>query len=341
MSTRTSTPREPLLALPMNAIRARKRPGAIALLYLWELGFALLVATPVHAWARREWGSHPDGDALLWQPGGHALLAWIGDANAALPMVIRTAIVMLAVGAAFSQLPLGALFAALGFARDDEGRAPRSASALRAGINAFFPLVVVLAFLALTDLVVLGIGGAVASAANTGFERSLGDARSFQLHVVLLALFVLLSAFIGVFFDLVRAAIGREAGLASIRGSVHPAWNVMLRGLRVAITASKSRGLLRAFAAWLARWSAGVVLLGVGWMASSFLGGMGGAAVVALFAIHQLVVLGRVALRASWLAHAMRLVIPAQDDLLERAAAAASALEEEKPVESASADVSA
>lgn len=337
-----STPREPLVALPSTAIRARKRPGAIALLYLWELGFALLVATPVHAWARREWGSHPEGDALLWKEGGHYLLAWLGQTDAALPMVMRTAVVMFAAFAAFSQLPLGAMFAALGFARDSEGRAPRSATALRAGMNAFFPLVVVLAFLALTDLVVLGIGAAIASAADSGFERTLGDAHSFYLHVVLLGLFVLLSAFIGVFFDLVRAAIGREAGLASIRGSVHPAWNVMLRGIRVAMTASRSRGLLRAFGAWLARWSAGVVLLGIGWMASSALGGKGGGAVFALFAIHQLVVFGRVALRASWLAHAVRIVIPAQDDLLERAAAAAaSALEEDKPADSTSADASA
>jgi len=332
-----STPREPLVALPTAAIRARKRPGAIALLYLWELGFALLVATPVHAWARREWGSHPEGDALLWKEGGHYLLAWLGQTDAALPMVTRTAIVMFAAFAAFSQLPLGAMFAALGFARDGEGRAPRSATALRAGMNAFFPLVVVLAFLALTDLVVLGIGAAIASALDSGFERSLGDARSFQLHAVVFGLFVVLSAFIGVFFDLVRAAMGREAGLASIRGSVHPAWNVMLRGIRVAMTTSRSRGLLRAFGAWLARWAAGVALLGVGWLASSVLGGKGGGAVIALFAIHQLVVIGRVALRASWLANAMRLVAPVQDDLLERAAAAASALEDDKPAEPASA----
>lgn len=315
---------EPLLALPAEAIRARRRPVAVALLFAWELAFALLIATPVHAWARRVWGAHPDGDAVLWRDGGHALLTWLGQAEATLPVASRTAILLLVAGAMLSQLPLGALLTSLGFARDDDGRAPRAATAMRAGIHAFFPLLVLLALVALTDAVVLGCGGALAPVVDRGFERSLGDARSFQLSVVVFGLFLLVTAVIGVFVDLARAAIGREAGLASIRGTVHPAWNVMLRGLRVAMTTMKRRGVARTFGAWAGRAALGAVLLGVGWLASSALGGRTGGAIVALFFVHQLVVLGRVALRASWLAHATRLVVPAQDELLELAAVRAS-----------------
>lgn len=308
---------EPLRNLPASDIRARKRPGAIVLLYLWELGFSLVIASPVHAWARRAWGSHPDGDAVLWKEGGRELLTWLGQVDAALPVVSRAAMVLLLFGAIFSQLPLAALLASLGFARDHEGAPPRSTTALRAGMNAFFPLVVVLAFLALTHVVVLGIGSALAGVIDHGFERSLGDAQSFQLRIAVLALFLLISAFAGVFIDLARAAIGREAGLASMRGSVHPAWNVMLRGIRVAIATSRNRGIYIALRGWAVRAIAGVVLLAIGWYSASILGGKGGGALIALWVIHQLVVFGRVALRASWLAQAMRMIVPAQDALLE------------------------
>lgn len=322
---------EPIHNLAAGEIRARKRPGAIVLLYLWELAFALLIATPIHAWARRAWGSHPDGDAVLWKDGGRALLTWLGQVDAALPVVSRTAIVLLVVGAVFSQLPLGALLASLAFERGPTppnfprtlgGQSPRAGTAMRAGMNAFFPLVVVLAFLAVTNAIVLGLGTALASAMDHGFERKLGDAQSFQLHVAVVAFFFLISAFAGVFVDLARAAIGREAGLASMRGSVHPAWNMMLRGIRVAITTSRNRGIYRALRAWAVRAGSGVVLLAIGWIAASSLGGKGGGALIALWVIHQGVVLGRVALRASWLAHATRMIVPAQDELLEIASTA-------------------
>ena len=46
----------------------------------------------------------------------------------------------------------------------------------------------------------------------------------------------------------------------------------------------------------------------IGAVVASKIGGRGGGALLALTAIHQLVVLTRVALRASWLAKALRLV---------------------------------
>jgi hypothetical protein len=98
-------------------IHARKRPGAIAFVFLAEAASALLVATPVHAWAGRVWGNHPDGDAVLFIPGARDLMVWLGQNDAALAVTVRTAIVLLVVSAVLMQLPLGALVASLAFGR--------------------------------------------------------------------------------------------------------------------------------------------------------------------------------------------------------------------------------
>ena len=86
-------------------------------MFVAELAWAFVVATPVHAWARRAWGAHPDGDAVLFAPGGRDLLVWLGQDDAGLSVTARTTIVLLAVGAVLLQLPFGALVASLAFGR--------------------------------------------------------------------------------------------------------------------------------------------------------------------------------------------------------------------------------
>ena len=70
-------------------IRARERPRAIILVYLWELAWALLIAAPIHAWAKRSWGAHPDGDAVLFRAGARDLAAWISSGDDAGSVVVR------------------------------------------------------------------------------------------------------------------------------------------------------------------------------------------------------------------------------------------------------------
>jgi len=94
-------------------IRARQRPVAFVLLYLWELAWSLLIAAPIHAWARRSWGAHPDGDGVLFRPGARELATWIGGADEAAAVVVRMTILLLVVGAIIGQVPLGALVASL------------------------------------------------------------------------------------------------------------------------------------------------------------------------------------------------------------------------------------
>ncbi len=310
-----STPMTPLLP---DAIRARRRPFAILSVYLAELAWALLVATPVHAWARRVWGAHPDGDAVLWMPDGRDLLVWFGQEDAALGIVSRVVMVLIVVSAIAMQVPLGALIASLAFERGGEAgavdarRSPRWQAALRVGIGAFMPLAGVLVLGSIAAVIVLGLGGLAAGAIDHGLAERLGDARSFQLRIVTLALFGLVAAGIGVIIDLARAAIARDVGLAVVKGTSASGWRTLVRGLRVAFTIARRRiGAATLAWGWRALLSLGLIALGAA--ASQALGGKGGGTLVLLWLTHQAIILSRVALRASWLARALAFVAPVQD----------------------------
>ena len=307
------------------SILARKRPIAIASMFAAELAWAFVVATPVHEWVRRAWGSHPDGDAVLFAPGGHDLLMWLGQEDAGLGVTTRTTLVLLVVGAVLLQLPFGALVASLAFGREAEPRAAetgdaagptralRVVTALQVGIGAWLPLAALLALSSLVTVVVLSLGGIVASVVEHSLTGSLGDAPSFTVRLVLIALFAAVAAVLGVVVDLARAAVVREVGIASAHGESSPAWSTMFRGLRTAIGAAR-RGLGRATLGWAARAVVGLALVALGYVAATFLGGRGGAALTGLFVVHQSVVLGRVALRASWMARALARIAPVQDE---------------------------
>lgn len=320
--------------LDPSAMRARKRPVAIATMFVAELAWAFVVATPVHEWARRAWGAHPDGDAVLFAPGGRDLLMWLGQEDAGLSVTARTTLVLLVVGAVLLQLPFGALVASLAFGRevaaapseppgDDAEEAPapapvvrslRLATALKVGVGAWLPLAALLAFSALLSVIVLSLGAIVSSLVEHSLTASLGDARAFTVRLVVFALFAALAAVLGVVVDLARAAVVREVGVSAAVGAASsPGWSTMLRGLRTGMTTAR-RSLGRATLGWTGRAVVGVALVAIGYVTATALGGRGGAALTGLFLVHQGVVLGRVALRASWMARALALVAPVQDE---------------------------
>jgi hypothetical protein len=301
-------------------MKARKRPLAVLFVYGAELVWGLVVATPVHTWARQVWGAHPEGDGVLFRAGGRELLVWLGQGDAGLEVTAQTTMALLFLGALAMQLPLGALIASLAFSREagDARRSLRPLAALRVGVSAFMPLAGALALGAVVFILLAVVGTIAASAIDHGLAERLGDARSFQLRLVTLGLFMALAAVFGVVLDLARAAMGREAGLATSQGAAPPGWTVLLRGLRTALRASR-RMLVRATLAWAWRAALGVVLVAAGYAAAQALGGRGGLALFALFVIHQLVVLGRVGLRASWLARALAVVAPVQDAAMQPA----------------------
>ena len=311
--------------LAPSAIHARKRPVAVASMFVAELAWALVVATPVHEWVRRAWGAHPDGDAVLFARGGRDLLVWLGQEDAAMSVTARTTLALLVVGTLLLQVPFGALVASLAFDREiaappaGEATAPSRATralpmatAWKIGIASWLPLATLLAFSVLVSVIVLSLGGILAALVESGLTASLGDARSFTLRVVFFALFEAIAAVVGVVVDLARAAVVREIGIAHTAGTSAAGWRTMLRALGTALaTARMSLG--RASLDWTGRCVIGIALIAIGFVAANALGGRGGAALGGLFVIHQAVVLGRVALRASWMARALALVAPVQD----------------------------
>jgi hypothetical protein len=284
-------------------IRARRRPGAVLLFFAWQLAWALVVATPVHAWAGRAFGSHPDGDAALFEPGGRALLFWLSSGDSALPVTTRTTLLLLVLGAILGQLPLGFLTASLALGRGDPGRAPRGA-AFGMGATLFLPFTGLVVAVGLAQLLVLGLFTFGGSALDSATAARLGDGPAFVLRLGAYAIGGAIAALLSVAADLARAAITLDLALRDARKA---AWSSMVHGLRAAFTLpAREKG--RALGAWAWRWAAGIVLVLLGALAASALGGEGGSALAALWLVHQGVVLGRTALRASWLARALRLV---------------------------------
>ncbi len=311
--------------LDPSEIHARTRPVAVASMFVGELAWALVVATPVHEWVRRAWGAHPDGDAVLFSRGGRDLLVWLGQEDAGMSVTARTTLALLVVGVLLLQVPFGALVASLAFGRElaappaGEATAPTRATralpmatAWKIGVASWLPLATLLAFSVLVSVIVLSLGGILAALVESGLTASLGDARSFTVRVVLFALFAAVAAVLGVVVDLARAAVVREIGIAHAAGTSEAGWRTMLRALRTAMATART-SLGRATLGWTGRFAVGIALIAIGFVAANGLGGRGGVALGGLFVIHQAVVLGRVALRASWMARALALVAPVQD----------------------------
>jgi hypothetical protein len=297
-------------ALVPDSIRARRRPLAILFVFAWELAWALVVATPAHAWARRVFGAHPDGDAALFVPGAADRLAWVGPMDAAEATVFRVTALLVLVGVILSQVPLGVLLASLALGRDETGRAPTLADARRASAATFLPLLTTLAVASALQIALLGLGGIAGSALAGALTSSLGEIGAARLGFAAFVPFALLVLALGVAADLVRAAVVRDSALGLGAGPgdgehAATAWGSFLLGLGDAWRVGP-RGFGRAFVAWAGRGLAGVGVVLLGALASERLGGRGGFALVALFAIHQVAVLLRTALRASWLARALR-----------------------------------
>lgn len=280
-------------------IRARERPRAIVLVYLWELAWALLVAAPFHAWAKRSWGAHPDGDAVLFRAGARDLAAWIGAADEAGSVVIRVTLLLLFVGVIVGQVPLGALVAAL-------IRRLRATQALSIGVRAWLPLCGVLLLATFVELLIVGGGMVGASAVDHALRDRMGDARAFGVRLVVFAFFVLLAAIVGVVADLARVAVARDVAEQDPDAEPRSGLAVLRSSLGIALGTMRRR-FGAAFLGWTWRTILGLVLLGLAWVIGSVVGGRGGIVLLLLFLLHQGIVFVRTALRASWLAHALRL----------------------------------
>lgn len=284
-------------------IRARRRPRALFFVWAFELLCAYVIATPIHAWAKAALGARPDGDAAIFRPGGHVLLSWLGEEGPALGIVLRTTFLLLFVFGVLGQIVTGMLVTSLATGVGERGRAPGTGFALRAGAASFFPLLGVGFLTGALQVFILGMGLLTSSAVDNALTPSAGDARAFTARLVVLALFVVVVLVLGVVGDLARAVVVRNVAAASATlGSTR----LRLREAAVRVAGAR-RALGRATLAWGWRAVISLALIWVGARAGDLVAGRDGGALWLLFAVHQLIILARAGLRASWLANALRL----------------------------------
>jgi hypothetical protein len=282
-------PADELVLLVPQAMRARRHPRAIAAIWAWQTVLALLASGPTAGLARAALG----GDEALWTPGAHALLDWLWHDIHGLRALLNGAEIVLVLAAVAGLVPMAALMAALAYARRDR-HAASFAQSVAAGSRAFPAMALLLLLVGLLQGLVVLAGAVIAGAVEGWAHASLGEARAQQLESVVFLLFLAAASQIGVMHDLARAAVVRFR----VTG---------IRALGVgAQTLGRSPVVLWWSWAWRALASVAPVLAAAA--VAGKIGGHGGVDLVFLLALHQSVIVVRVALRASWLARALRAV---------------------------------
>ena len=282
-----------LVLLANSSMRARRRPLAISLMWAWDVAFGILIAWPFSSVARAAYGHDPQGDARLWTPGGLELMDLLVHTDHARPALLTHAGLLLAVAAVLGILPMAAMVASIAYTTPDL-RSPPLRKVLGRAADAFRPLLGLAVLLTLIEGGIAIGGLLLAGGISSSLASRLGDARAQQIGWMAAAVFLGLACVAGVVHDLARVAV--------IRFRVGG-----MRALRLAFNSVRRRPIATVWS-WTWRSSAACVPIVIGAVVASKLGGRGGGALLALAAIHQLVVLTRTALRASWLAKALRLV---------------------------------
>jgi hypothetical protein len=282
-----------LVLLTTPAMRARRHPRAVVAMWAWQTVLALLVAWPVAGLASVAWAGDVHGDGVLWAPGGHPLLDWLWHDAHGLRAWLRGAGLTFALGALAGLVPMGALMTCLAYATRDR-RAAGFVRSISAGLRAFGAMLTILVVAGAAQAIVLVAGAVLARGVESWVHESFGEARAQQLEGLVALLVLGFASVLGVIHDLARAAVVR----------------FHVRGLRGIVLGARAWRSSPVSLWWSWAWRAGASIapvLTVGVVASR-LGGRGGFALVVLFAMHQAVVIARVALRTSWLARALRAV---------------------------------
>ncbi len=285
-------------------IRAHRRPGVIVLSWLTRLVAAWVVASPLVAVASAVGVDRlPDGDAELFAPGGQLLVEAVRLGGPGLGAALKGASVIAVLAGWASLLPLAALMVALA----TTGRL-RLGSWLGRSAE-LFPRFTLLGglTLALQGLVVL-VTSLVVAGADTPAHAMFDERNADLARGVVATSGVVGVMFFGVVQDLARAAVVRHDS---------PGWT----SWKTAAT----RMLRRPGApllGWLppALWSLALVVLGMLVTDAIDVSQGGGGRVACVLLVHQLTVLGLVALRASWLARALVLATPGAERPADTAA---------------------
>jgi hypothetical protein len=282
-----------LVRLSSKSVLARRRPGAVLLLWAWDAALGVVLGSSFASIASGAYGRHPDGDAPLFAPGGLELLDLARQSVAARGPLLSALLVVVVAARLGGLLPSAAVFADLLFTTRAR-RPPPWREALSRGVLALPSSFTLEVFTLAAQAGVVTLGVAILAAASSPLTASFGT-RGGDLALAGLGLVAFAAtAVVGVVGDLTRAAVVRWDANALVAGK---------RGVEsflarpVALTWSYG---WRALSSWVP------VAIGA-WLAGR-MGGRGGAALLVLGAFHQCVVLVRAAIRASWMARALRAV---------------------------------
>jgi hypothetical protein len=282
-----------LVLLPNHAMRARRRPMAVAALWAWEALVAFCIGWPVASTVAAFYGDNPDGDAPLWAAGSSPLMGLGMRAVAVGPSLAVHGVIGLLFALTLGVLSTGAVLTSVAYTKRDL-RAPTLREALASAMVAFGPSALLFVTSVFLQVALVAGGLALGKWADDSLYFKLGEARAQQIGWAVVLLFAAIACLVGVVQETARAAVVR------FRAGAGKAMRLALAALRRA-----PAGLVWS---WAWRALAGLVPLAFGSLVAERLGGRGGLALWALVAIHQAVAMSRVALRASWLAGAMRAI---------------------------------
>jgi hypothetical protein len=282
-----------LLLVSNDAMRARRRPLTVLVYYTYQLALSALLAWPASRALAKVFGGHPRGDGVLFDAGGWALLAIRTPYGRVSPAVSGALLLATVLGAVLGLVPLAALLTSISHATPD-ARAPRPRHLAPYVVATFQPLLKLLAIGSALELSLLAIAAWSFGAVRDAAEPRWGDARADQIGALCCALVLLLAAVVSVLHDVARAAAVRfrSGALAAVRSAL--------------LTVRRSP--VRVLWSWAWRAGASVVAVALIALVVPHLGARGVASVLAIGLLHQLVVIARTSLRASWLARALRAV---------------------------------
>jgi hypothetical protein len=285
-----------LFAAMSSAIQARRHPWVLTGLWAWQTALALAASWPAASLVRATFGAGPRGDAPLWDPGGHALIDFVWHNARGLAPVIASVEVTLVVGAVAGLFPTAAAMFAMTRVARSRRRAEVRARWVDIAARAMPSFLSLLLVMSLAQAIAIGAGVLVGEGVQAWFQSGLGEVRAQCVGVAVCVVFVGVASGLGVVHDLARAAVVRSR----------------LGALRALVVGARIFGAAPLPMWWSWAWRALLSLapvLGASTVATR-VGGRGGVALLLIALLHQAVILSRVALRASWLAKALRSVDP-------------------------------
>jgi hypothetical protein len=282
-----------LVLLTTESMRARHRPFAIVLMWVWQSLLALALTWPAASLVRSSYGNHPSGDAPLFRPGGMDLVGMLVTGGPWMRMATPLNLLVLVVAAVLGIVPLTMLLASMCHGTRDKG-SPTLRQLFPLSLANFTRMAILSALVLLAEFGFVGIGLAASAAISKSLTPSWGAARAAGPAIACFVVFAMCAVSVGILGDVARAALVRFSAGPWI--AIKVAWKT-LRATSVVLVAS-----------WLWRTVTGATLVLALGLVTEKLGGKDGFVLALLFTLHQSVTLTRVALRASWFAAALRTV---------------------------------